>query len=62
MHVFIEAGLRYAFAKFLDNVLNVLKMGFGTGLNAVLTAGEPEKGRRKIHYTAVEFYALAEAE
>ena len=34
--------------------INVLEVGFGTGLNALLTVLESKKQRRKINYVAVE--------
>lgn len=57
MHVFIEAGLRY---RAVDSTpLLVLGVGFGTGLNALLTCLEAEKRGLSIHYTAVEAYPLS---
>ena len=52
MHVFIRNGLN-----FVDKIeLNVLEIGFGTGLNALLTA---VNGKAKtICYTAIELYPL----
>jgi tRNA U34 5-methylaminomethyl-2-thiouridine-forming methyltransferase MnmC len=57
--VYIELGLWAAFEKFPDNELNVFEMGFGTGLNALLTAQEAIKQPRRINYTAVEAYPMA---
>jgi len=56
MHVFIEAGLRYRMAD--SESLAVLGIGFGTGLNALLTCLEAENQKVKIDYTAVEAYPL----
>jgi tRNA U34 5-methylaminomethyl-2-thiouridine-forming methyltransferase MnmC len=42
--------------------LHIFEMGFGTGLNAYLTALEAEKLQQPIHYTAVEKYPLAAEE
>jgi tRNA U34 5-methylaminomethyl-2-thiouridine-forming methyltransferase MnmC len=54
LHVFIEAGL-----KCIDKEnISVLEIGFGTGLNCLLTLIEAEKSRKNIHYTAVEAYPL----
>jgi len=50
VHVFIQAGLR------------VLEIGFGTGLNALLTLLEADKHMNRIYYTAVELYPLNETE
>jgi tRNA U34 5-methylaminomethyl-2-thiouridine-forming methyltransferase MnmC len=34
--------------------LNIFEVGFGTGLNALLTALKSMSGKRKVHYTAIE--------
>ncbi len=60
-HVFIEAGLAYVFSKFCakPNVcINVFEMGFGTGLNALLTLQKGATENTPIHYTTVELYPL----
>ncbi len=55
-HVFIEAGL---FCQtILKKELAVLEMGFGTGLNALLSAVEAERFSCRIHYETVEAYPL----
>lgn len=55
LHVFIEAGLRYASRRpERPEVLRVFEMGLGTGLNAFLTAIEAEKDGKGIYYAAVE--------
>ncbi|HUX96356.1 MAG TPA: tRNA (5-methylaminomethyl-2-thiouridine)(34)-methyltransferase MnmD [Bacteroidales bacterium] len=40
--------------------VNILEIGFGTGLNAFLTALKSCAGTRKVHYTSVEKYPLPE--
>ena len=55
--LFIELGLEEAFNRFETN-LSVFEMGFGTGLNALLTAREAEKQQRPVLYTAIEAYPL----
>ena len=55
VHVFINAGLN-AFACESEQI-NILEIGLGTGLNAILTFMEAGK-YKKIHYTAVEAYPL----
>lgn len=57
MHVFINAGLHYAWQKGFQNV-RILEMGFGTGLNALLTLAETQKGFQNVYYTALELYPL----
>ena len=48
MHVFIHAGLMQVH----NDPLHILEIGFGTGLNATLTA--LHSGNRTVHYTALE--------
>ncbi len=56
-HVFIEAGL---YAKLPGaSELSVLEIGFGTGLNALLTLFEAEQRKAFIHYEAIEAYPLS---
>lgn len=52
--VFIELGLLAALERFPDEPLRIFEMGFGTGLNALLTAREAESRRRRVYYTTVE--------
>jgi tRNA U34 5-methylaminomethyl-2-thiouridine-forming methyltransferase MnmC len=59
VHVFIEAGLRYLLDQSTTPSINLFEMGFGTGLNAFLTAIEAQKQQRKIQYTAVEPYPVS---
>lgn len=54
-HVFIETGFK---AKD-RNEYNVLEIGFGTGLNALLTAMEAAKQEVKVYYTTLELYPLS---
>lgn len=55
--VYIDLGLRAALERF-DGDLQVFEMGFGTGLNALLTARIALAQQRTIHYTTVEAYPL----
>jgi tRNA U34 5-methylaminomethyl-2-thiouridine-forming methyltransferase MnmC len=54
-HVFIENG--YDFFD-TDKELNILEVGFGTGLNALLTLAENRQTSRKVFYTGIEKYPL----
>lgn len=56
MHVFIKNGLR-AVNKNLPEI-KILEMGFGTGLNAILTFRENQVLQKHIHYTTVEAFPL----
>ncbi len=57
MHIFIERGLRFM-NQSIENI-NILEIGFGTGLNAFLTFIESQKSLIKINYTAIEAFPLA---
>jgi tRNA U34 5-methylaminomethyl-2-thiouridine-forming methyltransferase MnmC len=56
MHVFIKNGL-CMLNKNLPEI-SILEMGFGTGLNAILTYRENQVMRKPIHYTTVEAFPL----
>lgn len=58
MHVFIKAGLIDSGIFDYIGVHNVLEVGFGTGLNALLTLVEADKHKNRIYYTAIEPYPL----
>ena len=60
-HVFIEAGLK-SLLPVEGTALNVFEMGFGTGLNALLTIIESERLQRKIYYETVEQFPLDNGE
>jgi tRNA U34 5-methylaminomethyl-2-thiouridine-forming methyltransferase MnmC len=53
-HVFIHSGLDL----FKDRVLNILEIGFGTGLNAFITLIESQKRNLNISYTGIEAYPV----
>ncbi len=59
MHVFIEAGLRNHGT---GKPVRIFEMGFGTGLNALLTLIEAEASKFTAHYTTVELFPLKPAE
>lgn len=61
LHVFIETGFNYLKEK-TDAPLSILEMGFGTGLNALLTYIEAEKYNIPVHYTTLERFPLNENE
>jgi len=67
MHVFIEAGFWYwsdlnPGRKSKDQPINVFEMGFGTGLNVLLTAMEAEENGLKVYYETVEKFPLVKEE
>ncbi len=57
-HIFINAGYKFLSPKFSE--INVLEVGFGTGLNAFLTLLEAEKGQIRINYRGVETIKLSD--
>jgi tRNA U34 5-methylaminomethyl-2-thiouridine-forming methyltransferase MnmC len=57
MHIFIGAGLHQACMN--SGALNILEIGFGTGLNALLTLADPSVKGRKVYYTTLEPYPIA---
>ncbi len=57
MHVYINTGLRYISRR----ELVVFEVGFGSGLNALLTLIESLVRGIKIHYLTIEKYPITEA-
>lgn len=57
-HVFIKSGLSFLAEK--QQEITILEIGFGTGLNALLTALFAEKNNIKITYHTLEPYPLNE--
>lgn len=77
MHVFIRSGLQHWLSgreskgtsssgiqppPAVTTTVRILEMGFGTGLNALLTLREAEKLQCLIDYTTLEKYPLTSAE
>jgi tRNA U34 5-methylaminomethyl-2-thiouridine-forming methyltransferase MnmC len=54
-HVFIEHGLRL----FKNDHINILEIGFGTGLNALITFLEIESLNLKVNYVGVEAFPVS---
>ncbi|MCA0133710.1 tRNA (5-methylaminomethyl-2-thiouridine)(34)-methyltransferase MnmD [Winogradskyella alexanderae] len=64
-HVFIKHGLLFCCSKIeaiQSASMNILEIGFGTGLNAFLTLIEAEKKRININYVGVEAYPVSRQE
>jgi tRNA U34 5-methylaminomethyl-2-thiouridine-forming methyltransferase MnmC len=59
-HIFIEAGLKASDLFSYIGVHHVLEVGFGTGLNALLTLIEADKEENRIYYTGIDLYPLHE--
>lgn len=58
-HVFLKYGIHLFLEKFDKKNLNILEIGFGTGLNAWLTWLEAEKLNIKVNYVGVEAFPIA---
>jgi tRNA U34 5-methylaminomethyl-2-thiouridine-forming methyltransferase MnmC len=57
-HVFIESGLRFVATE--SKQVNILEVGFGTGLNALLTAQYAEENAINVHYVGLEAFPVEE--
>jgi tRNA U34 5-methylaminomethyl-2-thiouridine-forming methyltransferase MnmC len=56
MHVYINAG----FNECNQNPIHILEIGFGTGLNCLLTLLEAQKQNRTVVYHSLELYPIQE--
>jgi len=56
-HIFLKNGFDFCKA----DPINIFEVGFGTGLNALLTAVRSMNGKRKVFYTAIEKYPVDDA-
>jgi tRNA U34 5-methylaminomethyl-2-thiouridine-forming methyltransferase MnmC len=63
-HVFIKHLREYLEVNWNDtsDVVHVFEMGFGTGLNALLTAQFAKETTQNIHYTTLEAYPISKEE
>ena len=57
-HVFVDAGLKHAVASFPGQDIHILEVGFGTGLNFLLTADYCAVNDIALKYTALEAFPL----
>jgi tRNA U34 5-methylaminomethyl-2-thiouridine-forming methyltransferase MnmC len=58
IHVFIKHGLEFFREKSPCEVVSIFEVGFGTGLNALLTASFADEKKQKINYTSIEAFPL----
>ncbi len=58
MHVYINAGFTYCD----KDPVHILEIGFGTGLNCLLTLLEAEKQNRTVVYHSIELYPINQDE
>lgn len=62
-HVFQKMGLSYFIENFdCKSPVSILEIGFGTGLNALITALEAEKNQLSIQYIGIEGYPVSSEE
>ncbi len=57
-HVFIKNGLDFWLSQNQKKELSIFEVGFGTGLNTLLTLQKAEQLNLKIDYTSIELYPL----
>lgn len=55
-HIFIQAGLE----KINFSDINILEVGFGTGLNALLSLECAMRNHKKVNYTAIEAFPVTD--
>lgn|SRR5690606_15871086 len=60
LHVFIQAGLDYLFKRDGPKEIHVFEVGFGTGLNALLSLSYAHAYGLSLSYTAIEAFPLEE--
>lgn len=58
LYVFIKNGLHRYLSEHNTNNLNILEMGFGSGLNTILTYIETQKLNLEINYHTVEAFPI----
>ncbi|MCD0489098.1 tRNA (5-methylaminomethyl-2-thiouridine)(34)-methyltransferase MnmD [Pedobacter sp. MC2016-14] len=61
-HVFIDAGLKHAIAIFPAQEISILEVGFGTGLNFLLSAAYAAENHVPLNYTSLEAFPLRSEE
>jgi tRNA U34 5-methylaminomethyl-2-thiouridine-forming methyltransferase MnmC len=58
LHVFVNAGLDYFLAQSGANEASILEIGFGTGLNFLLSSDYCTRNQINLRYTGIEAYPL----
>ncbi len=59
-HVFIEAGLKHGLEKSSTNEISILEVGFGTGLNFLLSYAHGESLNKNLKYHSIEAFPLTQ--
>lgn len=58
-HVFLDAGLKHSISQREEKEVNVLEVGFGTGLNFLLSFAHCEANNINLNYTGIEAFPLS---
>jgi tRNA U34 5-methylaminomethyl-2-thiouridine-forming methyltransferase MnmC len=58
-HVFLESGLQYFLKQGSHSMVSILEVGFGTGLNFLLSAQYAYDNHITLHYTGIEAYPIS---
>lgn len=58
LHVFVKSGLQYFLERNDTNEVSILEVGFGTGLNFLLTADVCNNKQIQLNYTGIEAYPV----
>jgi tRNA U34 5-methylaminomethyl-2-thiouridine-forming methyltransferase MnmC len=58
-HVFLSSGLQYYLSKKPSTEVSILEVGFGTGLNFLITADFCTENQLFLNYTGIEAYPLS---
>lgn len=59
LHVFVKSGLQYFLERNETTEVRILEVGFGTGLNFLLTADTCAGKQIKLDYTGIEAYPVS---
>lgn len=62
IHVFVDAGFNYLRRQVPREAVTILEIGFGTGLNALLTLKEAIAQQQNVRYISIETMPVTEAE
>jgi tRNA U34 5-methylaminomethyl-2-thiouridine-forming methyltransferase MnmC len=59
-HVFLNSGLKYFLEHHTTSAISILEVGFGTGLNFLLSADYCTENQIQLDYAGIEAYPLTE--
>ena len=60
-HVFIKNGLSYFLEKHFPSAVSIFEVGFGTGLNALLSVKAMQNAEVVVRYVSIEAFPIGEA-